>query len=424
MHRATLDSRHNAEAVAKLDELLNELVPLSEETELPPERPLPTLFDREPSDAEQQLLASKIMLIDDEPINIKLARKYLMELGYSSFVMVTESHTALDIMRQQKPDVVLLDVMMPDVSGLDILSAMKRDPELHAIPVVVLTATTDRSTRLTMLDLGATDFLSKPVDLAELAPRVRNALTVRAFNKHLRHYAQELESAVKFRTMQLARARTELVHCLARAAEFRDDDTGRHVIRVGRYAGVIARQAGLTEAFSEMIESAAQLHDVGKIGIPDSILLKPGKLTPDEFERMQKHCGYGKRVLEIVSSSETSTLKYHAEIGARILRVAQSPLTRMAASIALTHHEKWNGSGYPLGLSGTDIPIEGRVTAIADVFDALSSKRPYKPAFPLEKCLAIMQDGRGIHFDPDLLDAFFAARNQIIAIQLECADID
>ena len=216
----------------------------------------------------------------------------------------------------------------------------------------------------------------------------------------------------------------ELIHCLARAAEYRDCETGRHVVRVGRYAGIIARQMGLEEETVELLEHAAPLHDMGKIGIPDDILLKPGKLAPDEFELMQKHCGFGRHTFEPMAADAWRTLKSHTFLGEAIMDTPSSPVIQFAAEIALTHHERWDGSGYPLGLAGEDIPLSGRITAVADVFDALSSRRPYKPAMPLDKCLTILEEGRAKHFDPKILDAFFASKEQIVSIMVQLADLD
>ncbi len=215
-----------------------------------------------------------------------------------------------------------------------------------------------------------------------------------------------------------------MIYCLARAAEFRDDDTGQHVYRVGRYARLIAENLGWKGQQLDTFEQAAQLHDIGKIGIPDAILLKPGKLTPEEFEIMQKHSGYGKKITQSLRSHDLNVLGDHTTLGARLLDATDSPILTLAATIAISHHEKWDGSGYPLGLASEDIPIEGRITAVADVFDALSSKRPYKPPFPLDKCFQILEEGRGKHFDAKVLDAFFSRRSDIVRIQLEHADID
>jgi putative two-component system response regulator len=363
-----------------------------------------------------------IMIVDDALTNIKVVRKHLQTVGYENFLTTEDSTAAFDMMRRAQPDLVLLDVMMPQVSGLDILRQMRSDERLCHVPVLILTAATDAKTKVEALELGATDFLAKPVDPNELVPRVRNALIVKAHQDHLSSYSEQLEREVQLRTAELATSRQEVIHCLARAAEYRDDDTGMHVVRVGRYAAVIARELGFSEDHVRLLEQAAQLHDVGKIGIPDSILLKPGKLDPEEFELMQNHCGFGKSIIQPLAEKERTFLRNHTELGAKIMTVPSSPVLMLAARIAQTHHEKWNGTGYPLGLKGEDIPLEGRITAVADVFDALSSKRPYKPPFPREKCFAILEEGRGTHFDPRVLDAFFARSAQIIEVQIDCAD--
>jgi putative two-component system response regulator len=245
---------------------------------------------------------------------------------------------------------------------------------------------------------------------------------VKEYQDKLRQYNNNLESAVRQRTAELENSRRDLIHCLARAAEYRDDDTGQHVLRVGRYTRLIGQALGLPEEVIETLEQAALLHDIGKIGIPDSVLLKPGKLTEDEFSMMQKHPGFGKRILTSFSTDEERTLQRHAEVGAHILEVGSSRILDMARTIALTHHERWDGGGYPLGLKGEDIPLVGRIVAVADVFDALSSRRSYKKAFPLDECFQIMLESRGSHFDPDVLDAFLSVRDQVVQVQLYFAD--
>ena len=366
----------------------------------------------------------RILLVDDEPLNIRVVRKYLAGAGYTEFCSTTNPAEVLPTIIRSEPDLVLLDIVMPKFSGLDILSAIRADEHVAHIPVVMLTALEDHETKYQALGLGATDFLAKPVDPSELVSRVRNVLVVKAHHDHLRHHAAELERMVKERTAQLEASHQNVIHCLARAAEFRDDDTGRHVLRVGCYAAIIARQLGWDEGKVQMLQQAAQLHDVGKIGIPDSILTKPGKLTTEEFETIQKHCGFGKRIFESLTESEWSQWRTHAELGQKILGDCTSPVLEMAAQIALTHHERWDGTGYPIGLAGEDIPLVGRITAVADVFDALSTKRSYKPAFPLEKCFSILTEGRGGHFDPQVLDAFFAARERIVAVQISYAEVE
>ena len=366
--------------------------------------------------------AAKIMIVDDEPYNVLVVRKFLQQGGYSKFVSTTESPKVLDLLRREQPDLVLLDVMMPQVSGLDILRAMKMDESLSTIPVVVLTASPEASIKTQALELGVADFLSKPVDPSELLLRVRNVLTMKVQFDLMAKNSAELETQVRERTSELAESRRQVIYCLARACEFRDNDTGSHIIRVGKFAGIIARELGYSETQVDSLELAAQLHDIGKIGLPDAIFNKPGKLDPDEYAIVHKHCGIGKQILGCLPTDDWSTLKQHTKLGARMLNAKASPVLALAARIALTHHEWWNGDGYPLGLSGKDIPIEGRITAVADVFDALSCKRIYKKAFNREKCFTILEEGRGKQFDPTVLDAFFRRSDQIIETQIRYAD--
>ncbi len=368
--------------------------------------------------------AAKIMIVDDEALNIRVVQRHLERAGYRNFVTSDDPRPVVDMVVKEMPDVILLDVMMPEVSGLEILRRVREDKRLAYIPTLVCTAFDNVQVKLEALELGATDFLTKPINAAELVVRVRNALVVKAHHDHLKNYARELAEQVRHRTAELAASRRVLIDCLARAAEYRDNETGRHVIRVGRYAEIIARRMGLDPQFVELIEHAAPLHDMGKVGIPDMILLKPGTLSPDEFELMKRHCIYGKRTFEPMSRDEWRMFKSHTFLGEMIMDVRSSPIITMAAKIALTHHERWDGNGYPMGLSGEDIPLAGRITAVADVFDALSSKRPYKPAFPLERCFAIMEEGRGTHFDPKVLDAFLAAREDIVEIRMEYIDVE
>lgn len=367
---------------------------------------------------------ARIAIIDEEELNVRVVRKHLSDAGYSNFLPITDSTQAIASIRSEKPDLILLDIMMPEVSGLDILQHLSLEDRLRQIPVLILSASTEVELKRVCLELGVTDFLAKPVDPYELLPRVRNVLLSKHDRDQLAQHAEQLEEQVRQRTAELAASREEVVHCLARAAEYRDDDTGRHVVRVGKYVGVIAREMGFNESRVEVLELAAQLHDIGKIGVPDAVLRKPGKFEPDELERIRRHCAMGKDIISPLTSSDWKMLKSHANLGANLLNVASSPLLMLAARIAQTHHERWDGTGYPLGLQGEDIPIEGRMTAVADVFDALSTKRPYKPAFPREKCFAILNEGRGTHFDPTVLDAFFRRSAEIIEVQMDYMDMD
>lgn len=367
---------------------------------------------------------AKIMIVDDEPVNVKVTRKYLELAGYRNFITTSRSMDALDLIRQERPALILLDVMMPEISGLEILARMREDHQICCVPTILFTAAASQAIKNDALRLGATDFLAKPVDAIELTARVRNILALKAHNDRLERDTLRLQDEVAKRTAELAMNRLEVIHCLARAAEYRDNETGRHVIRVGCYVGIIARALALDDATVELMEHASPLHDVGKIGISDAVLLKPGKLTPEEMEVMHDHCQRGARVFETLSADEWLKVKGHTEIGSQILGNSQSPLLQMAARIALTHHERWDGSGYPLALSGESIPLEGRITAVADVFDALSTKRPYKPAFPIARCIEIMLEGRGTHFDPRVLDAFMSAKDQVIDVQIRYADLE
>ena len=372
--------------------------------------------------APKALRDARIMIIDDEQCNILVARRFLELEGYRRFISVTDSTVAVDQIVAEKPDLILLDIMMPIVSGLDILREIRQHEDTEHIPVLILTASDDAETKKNALMLRATDFLSKPVDPNDLIPRVKNVLQFKSYQDQLARHAEQLEALVKKRTAELALSREQVVHCLARAAEYRDNDTGQHITRVGKYVGIIGRYIGFPESRVEMVELAAQLHDVGKIGIPDSILLDKGKLDPEQYETMKKHCAVGVEILDSISAAQIEKLKTHARLGAQISFVPSSPLLMLASRIAQTHHEWWDGTGYPLGLKGEDIPIEGRMTAIADVFDALSSRRPYKEPFSREKCHEIMIERRGTHFDPELLDAFFDCGEEIVQVQLNFMD--
>lgn len=367
--------------------------------------------------------SARIAIVDDEPINIKIVRKHLQGVGYEDFVTTSDSVTAFDLIARERPDVVLLDVMMPTVDGLQILRAIRADEHLRHMPVLILTASTERGTKRDALEAGATDFLAKPVDADDLVPRLRNALIVKAHHDHLAGYSEQLRREVWLRTVELEESRLQVIHCLARAGEYRDDTTGRHVIRVGQYTTILARELGFGEAEAGMMGLAALLHDVGKIGIPDSILLKPGPLEPAEREAMKRHCEIGGRIVEPGGGDDEWVSVACRHAAAAIMALDdQHPLLTLARTIAMTHHEKWDGTGYPNGLAGDQIPIEGRIVAVADVFDALGSYRPYKPAFEPERCLEIMRQDRGRHFDPAVFDALGRRIGDILQVHAAHAD--
>jgi putative two-component system response regulator len=346
---------------------------------------------------------SKIMMVDDEPINIKVICKLLKMAGYTNFTTTTDPTQAIELIRGEKPDVLLLDIVMPKVSGMEILRRLSADPALMRMPVIILTATSDLETKHQALLLGATDFLNKPADFTELFARVRNALAAKAYHDRLADHAEELERQVQERTAELTISRREAIQCLARAAECRSDLTSQHSARVSAYSGIIARAIGLDEQTAESIELAALLHDVGKIGLPDSVLKHVDRLSLEELDLLKKHGVASPKSAPRMLLEEETTFKSHTLAGARIMAVGKSRVLELAATIAMSHHEKWDGSGYPLGLRGASIPLEGRIVAVANALDLLSTAHGGRAPFPEEECFAIMADGSGTHFDPDVV---------------------
>ena len=335
---------------------------------------------------------AKILLIDDEPANTELFDTILRHAGYGNLRSVNDARGVLCHYIEFNPDLIVLDLMMPFVDGFQILEFVQRTVDSHTtLPVLVVTADDRFESRRRALAEGAIDFLIKPFIPDELRLRVRNLLTIRLQQLELLKKSQTLEMQVFERTrelesfqLELKEAQIEIVVRLARAGEHHDDETGQHTQRVGLTCSLLARAMQLTEAKVELIGRSAPLHDVGKIGIPDSILLKPGRLTEAERLLMQRHCN----------------------IGADLLSGGQSDLVKMAESIALNHHERWDGTGYPRALRGDDIPIEGRILAVADVFDALTHQRPYKAAWPVQDAIEEIRNHSGGHFDPAVVEAF------------------
>lgn len=370
--------------------------------------------------ADQVIVDPRIAIIDDETSTVKAVKKHLQLVGYRQFFTTSDASQAMGLIAQERPDVVLLDILMPTMSGLEVLEAIRRHEPFLDLPVIILTAASDRETRLKALRLGATEFLAKPLDTVELETRLRNVLIMKAHQDRLKNYAWELELEVAVRSAELAEAHKQVVRCLARVGEYRDNETGNHVLRVGLVAEILARRLGLPREFCGRIREAAALHDIGKVGVPDAVLLKPGKLDPVEFTVMKDHCRKGWNVcLPQGEAPAPPPPKARHEAAS----VGNSPILELAASIAYTHHERWDGTGYPCGLRGEEIPIEGRITAVADVFDALTHARPYKAAFSVEESLRILQEERGSHFDPQVLDAFFDSRDEILEVYRTHADL-
>jgi putative two-component system response regulator len=334
---------------------------------------------------ENELKRLRILAVDDEESNLLLLRRILERDGYTNVETVTKPSRVPEMVIEQCPRLILLDLHMPEMDGYELMARLATvTGERRSIPFLVLTADATEQTKLRALSLGARDFLTKPLDRVELLLRVRNLLQVQHLQDRLFDHGANLEQQVAERTADLEHARLEILDRLALAAEYRDDHTQEHAWRLGRTCALLAQGIGLPDKEVELIYRAAPLHDIGKIGIPDAILLKPGMLTAEEFEQM----------------------KAHTTIGAQILSGSKSPLLVMAERIALTHHERWDGQGYPNALSATQIPPPGRIAAVADVFDALTHARPYKAAQSVDEAVAEISNESGQHFDPDLVEAF------------------
>ncbi len=345
-----------------------------------------------------------ILVVDDEAPICQLIAQIVEREGYP-WTMASGVDEAIDKLDNGKFSLVISDINMPGKNGLDLLDNIIRTRQ--DIAVLMVTAVDDRTVAIKTLEMGAYGYIIKPFERNELIINVANAITRLQLEIDNRLYGEELEWLIDERTEKLKQAqmeirlsREETIHRLAKAAEFRDNETARHTMRMGQFCGTLARNFGLAPDLVDMIGLASPLHDVGKIGIPDTILLKPGKLTTEEFEIIKKH----------------------SVIGYRILAGSGSELLNLAAVIAHTHHEKFDGSGYPQQLRGEDIPQSGRIAAICDVFDALTSDRVYKAAMTTEKAMKIMLAGYGSHFDPDLLDCFANCLPEILALKLEFAD--
>jgi putative two-component system response regulator len=350
-----------------------------------------------------QIHETNILVIDDQQMNLDLVRDLLDVEGFRH-VHTTKDPLQLSLLLNQLDiDLVLLDINMPILDGFACLALIKQHFTVDSVPpVIMLTAQNDQDNRVKALRGGASDYVMKPFNRYELLKRIEIQLENWLMKKMLRQQNKMLEKKVWERTKALEDAHHEIIYRLGRAAEYRDNETGNHVKRVSFYSEKIALKAGLGKNKAHMIRIASPMHDVGKIGISDEIMLKPGKLSDDEYFEMQRH----------------------VEIGAEILEGHDSEVLRIAYEIALTHHEKYNGKGYPKGLMGEDIPISGRIVAIADVFDALTSERPYKKAWSVEKAVHLIESEKGEHFDPYLVECFIAILPQILEIKAAYADAD
>lgn len=341
------------------------------------------------------LAQCRVLAVDDTKLNLDIL---VNTLGASHELAVAlDGATALDMARESPPDLILLDIMMPGMNGYEVLARLKEHPGTAEIPVIMLSALSDVGTKSRGFQLGAVDYLSKPFEVEELKARVRTHLALARARQDLRRQNEILEEKVRERTHEVIQTQQATIESLAALAEYRDPETGQHIHRVKGYVTVLAEELrahprfsrDLTRDFIELLGLSCPLHDIGKVGVPDHILLKPGALSAGEFVEMRRHTEYGRDTI----------LSVQRKLGVM-------PFLRMAEDIIFTHHEKWDGSGYPQGLAGEDIPLCGRIMALADVYDALISRRVYKPPFTHSRAVEIIVEGSGTHFDPDIVDVF------------------
>ncbi len=351
---------------------------------------------------EEEILASKILIVDDNQVNVTLLTAILEGEGYANLVGITDPREVLDLYGEHNFDIILLDLQMPHLSGFQVMEQLAGMVGDDYLPILVLTAKADAETKHRALRSGAKDYLTKPFDRIEVGHRIRNMLEVRILYNRQRQQRQRVEAEVRKRTEELRDTQFEFIRQLGRAGEYRDNETGMHVRRMSKGCQTLGRSLGFSEERSELILYASPMHDVGKIGIPDSILLKPGRLEPAEWEIM----------------------KTHVDIGAEILSDHPSEIIRLARTIAWSHHEKWDGSGYPKCLKGSEIPIEGRIAAVCDVFDALTSRRPYKEPWPVDRAMRFMTENSAEFFDPKVVDHFVEIKTEIFQIREQYPDSD
>ncbi|MCH8156463.1 MAG: response regulator [Nitrospinae bacterium] len=348
----------------------------------------------------------RILIVDDQKTNRDVLKYQILSLEHTP-ILAENGLSALAQINKHPPDLILLDITMPEMDGFQVLEKVKSDKILSHIPVIMISALDEMTNIVRCIELGAVDYLVKPFNPTLLKARIDSALGAKRmrdqednYRKQIEEYNLKLEDRVRERTQEVESTRLEIIQRLGRAAEYRDNETGMHVIRMSHFSATIGRAAGLTKEECEMLLNASPLHDLGKIGVPDHILLKPGKLDDDEWKIMKTHPG----------------------IGGKILSKSNSDLLKMAETIALVHQEKWDGSGYPKGLKGEEIPFFGRIVAIADVFDALTTERPYKKAWPVEKAVALIEEESGKHFDPQLVPIFKNILPEILEIKEKFAE--
>jgi len=350
---------------------------------------------------------STILLVDDRSQNLDLLEAFLAPEGYR-IITAVNGEDALQRLSESAIDLIISDVMMPVLDGFELTLRIRQDTVYNLVPIILVTALRDSKDKIRGIESGCDDFISRPIDRLELLARVRSLLKVQAYNSLLTDYRKNLETEVLARTEELKQAvkktkaaSLETIYRLSMAAEYRDENTGMHIKRMSLYAAAIARKLGMDDLTVESILYASPMHDLGKIAIPDAILLKPTSLNPEEW----------------------TVMKRHTIIGAKILHGSEAQFINVAETIALCHHEKWDGSGYPNGLTGADIPISARITAIADTFDTLTTRRPYKEAISGEESLTIIEESAGVYFDPVIVKAFLDIKYEILEIKRQFEEI-
>lgn len=350
----------------------------------------------------QQIYQAKILIIDDQEVSVRLLDQILQKAGYRHIHSTQDPLKAKSLFQEIDPDLVILDLVMPQMDGFYIMQELKKLQGDAYLPIIILSNEESMEARFKALELGAKDFLNKPYDRVEVLLRFRNLIEVKMLNREVTAQNKQLEGKVNERTQELYETQLDVIQRLARAIEYRDSETGMHIVRMSQYAACLAAKVGLDEETCNLILTASPLHDIGKIGIPDRILQKPGKLTDEEWKIM----------------------KTHTTIGGEILSGGTSKFLIMAKEIALTHHEKWDGSGYPNGLKGEEIPLIGRICCLCDVFDALMTKRPYKRAWTLDETLDEIRRCKGTHFEPELVQIFVSILPEITSIVEQYKDPD